>query len=176
MTSESLWIQTTRKYLISVFIFVMMLFKNITKTLLESHNLLIYVKIDKMMILRIALIGWGAVNIPLGVYTGLGLGNPDDLPPIHHDVSLVYEHMLAAIYITLAVCAILAAVDPIRHKLLIFFIIISSYAHAGIMTYDVMTTSLTIWDGLTVGTLSLYATGIVFTVLFPREIKKKVEE
>jgi len=134
------------------------------------------IQISKMLILRITLVGWGVVNIPLGVYTGLGLGNPDNLPTIHYDVSLVYEHMLSAIYISLAICAILAAVDPIRHKLLIFFIIVSSFAHAGIMTYDVITTNLTIWDGLTSGTLSLYATGIVFLILFPREIKKTVDK
>jgi len=129
-------------------------------------------KENKTAILRYSLIGWGIINIPLGVYTGLGLGNPPDLPTMHHDVSLVYEHMLSAIYIPLGICAILAAVNPIRHKLLILFIIISSFSHAGIMTYDAITTHLTVWDGLTVGLLTLYGTGIWFSIVFPREITK----
>lgn len=129
-------------------------------------------KENKIAMLRYSLIAWGIINIPLGVYTGLGLGNPPSLPMTHHDVSLVYEHMLSAIYIPLGICAILAAVNPIRHKLLILFIILSSFSHAGIMTYDALTTHLTLWDGLTVGPLTLYGTGIWFSIVFPRGITK----
>ena len=76
------------------------------------------------------------------------------LPPLHNDVSVVYERMLAAIYIPLGICAILAAFNPIRHKLLIIFIIVSSFTHAGVMTLDYFTTKLHIWPGLTIGALT----------------------
>jgi uncharacterized membrane protein len=68
----------------------------------------------KLTILRLILIGWGIVNVPLGVYTGSGMANPETLPPLHNDVSVVYERMLAAIYIPLGICAILAAFNPIQ--------------------------------------------------------------
>jgi hypothetical protein len=81
---------------------------------------------------------------------------------------------LAALYIPLAICAILAAFDPIRHKLLIIFIIMSSFTHAAVMTYDVLTTHLHLWSGMTWGTASLYATGIVLIFFYPKGILKKV--
>jgi hypothetical protein len=121
----------------------------------------------KLTILRLILIGWGVINVPLGVYTGSGMALPDTLPSLHNQVSVVYERMLAAIYIPLGICAILAAFNPIRHKLLIVFIIISSFAHAGVMTFDYFTTKLHIWPGLTIGSLNLYATAIVLLVFYP---------
>jgi hypothetical protein len=121
----------------------------------------------KLNILRLILIGWGIINIPLGIYTGSGMANPGTLPPLHNDVSVVYERMLAAIYIPLGICAILAAFNPIRHKLLIIFIIVSSFTHAGVMTLDYFTTKLHTWPGLTIGALNLYATAIVFLIFYP---------
>jgi hypothetical protein len=121
----------------------------------------------KLSVLRLILIGWGIINIPLGIYTGSGMANPKTLPALHADVSLVYERMLAAIYIPLGICAILAAFNPIRHKLLIIFIIVSSFTHAGVMTLDFFTTHLHLWPGLTVGSLNLYATAIVLTIFYP---------
>lgn len=130
-------------------------------------------KENKIKILRYALVLWGIVNIPLGVYTGLGLGNTIERPIMQRDVSMVYEHMLSAIYIPLGVCAILSAVDPVRHKLLILFIILSSFTHGGIMTYDALTTHLIVWEGLTIGSVTLFATGIVFLILYPNRNMKK---
>lgn len=127
----------------------------------------------KITILRLILVGWGIVNVPLGIYTGSGMANPLTLPSLHHDVSVVYERMLAAIYIPLAICAILAAFNPIRHKLLIIFIIVSSFTHAGVMTFDYFITHLHLWPGLTWGTLSLYATGIVLLIFYPFVIEEK---
>ncbi len=127
---------------------------------------------NRLTILRLILIGWGAINIPLGVYTGLGLGNTTELPLLHRDVSNVYEHMLSAIYIPLGICAILAALDPVRHKLLILFIIFSSFTHGGIMTYDAFTTNLTVWEGLTEGSLTLFGTGIILSIFYPSGILK----
>ena len=31
----------------------------------------------KLTILRLILIGWGIINVPLGVYTGSGMANPE---------------------------------------------------------------------------------------------------
>jgi hypothetical protein len=121
----------------------------------------------KLSILSLILIGWGIINIPLGIYTGSGMANPKTLVPLHGDVSVVYERMLAAIYIPLGICAILAAFNPIRHKLLIIFIIVSSFTHAGVMTIDYFTTHLHLWPGLTIGSLNLYATAIVLTIFYP---------
>ena len=131
----------------------------------------------KLSVLRLILIGWGIINIPLGIYTGSGMANPKTLPPLHTDVSIVYERMLAAIYIPLGICAILAAFNPIRHKLLIIFIIASSSAHAVVMTLDYFTTQLHIWPGLTIGSLNLYATAFVLLIFYPygRVDTKEVE-
>jgi len=130
----------------------------------------------RIIITRYLLIGWGILNIPLGIYTGLGLMLPSDLPPLQLMVSLIYEKMLAALYIPLAICAILTAFDPLRHKLLIIFIIISSFAHASVMSYDSFTTVLHLWPTLTWGSVSLYATGIAFLIFYPRGILKNMEK
>jgi hypothetical protein len=124
--------------------------------------------------MRILLIGWGALNIPLGIYTGLGLMLPASTPQLQLDVSLIYEKMLSAIYVSLAACAILAAFDPLRHKLLIIFIIVSSFAHAGVMTYDTFTTHLHPWPTMTWGSLSLYATAIAFVIFYPRGVMESM--
>ena len=60
-----------------------------------------------------------------------------------------------------------SAFNPIRHKLLIIFIIVSSFTHAGVMTLDYFTTKLHTWPGLTIGALNLYATAIVFLIFYP---------
>jgi hypothetical protein len=126
----------------------------------------------KLKVLKILLVGWGVASIPVDIYTGLGLALPGDLPLIQHHVSFIYENMLSAIYIPLAVAAILAAADPVRHRLLIFFIIVSSFTHASIMTYHVFTTNLEIWSGLTIGSAFLFATGIVFALFYPGGIRE----
>jgi hypothetical protein len=47
-----------------------------------------------------------------------------------------YERMIVAIYMSLGVCLIAAARDPLKHAILIDFTILSSVAHGGVMTYD----------------------------------------
>jgi hypothetical protein len=131
----------------------------------------------RIMIIRYVLIGWGIINIPLNIYTGLGLALPSNLPALQFEVSSIYEKMLAALYIPLAICSILAAFDPVRHKLLIIFIVVSSFAHATVMTFDALTTHVHLWSGMTWGSVSLYATGIVFIIFYPRGIlEKKMEK
>lgn len=121
----------------------------------------------RLTILRLILIGLGIVNIPIGVYTGLGFSNPSTLPPLQNDVMMVYERMLAAIYIPMGICAILAAFNPVRHRLLIIFIIVSSLAHASVMAYDALTTHLHLWPVLTTGPITLGATGIILLIFYP---------
>jgi hypothetical protein len=124
----------------------------------------------RLLALRILLVGWGVVSIPIDIYTGLGLALPSDLPLLQYQVSFIYENMLSAIYIPLAITAILAAADPERHKLLILFIIISSFVHGSVMTYHVFMTTLEIWSGLTIGSAFLFATGIAFAAFYPRGV------
>lgn len=47
-----------------------------------------------------------------------------------------YERMIIAVYASLGVCLILGARDPLRNVIIIDFTIISSVAHAAVMTYD----------------------------------------
>lgn len=122
------------------------------------------------MVLRYLLIGWGVLSIPVDIYTGLGLALPSNLPVLQHHVSFIYENMLSAIYIPLAIAAILAAADPVRHKLLIFFIAVSSITHASVMTYHVFAATVEIWSGLTIGSAFLFATGVAFTLFYPTGI------
>jgi hypothetical protein len=122
----------------------------------------------RLTALRFLLIGWGVASIPIDIYTGLGLALPNDLPTLQFQVSFIYENMLSAIYIPLAICAILAAADPVRHKLLVLFIIISSFVHASVMTFHVFMMSIEIWSGLTIGSGFLFGTGIAFAIFYPR--------
>jgi hypothetical protein len=124
--------------------------------------------VKRLAALRFLLIGWGVASIPIDIYTGLGLALPSDLPTLQFQVSFIYENMLSAIYIPLAICAILAAADPVRHKLLILFIVISSFVHASVMTVHVFMMSIEIWSGLTIGSAFLFATGAAFAIFYPR--------
>jgi hydrogenase/urease accessory protein HupE len=47
-----------------------------------------------------------------------------------------YERMIAAIYISLGICLILAAKDPLKNAIIIDFTIISSILHGLVMLYD----------------------------------------
>lgn len=124
----------------------------------------------RLKALRFLLIGWGVASIPIDIYTGLGLALPSDLPVLQYQVSFIYENMLSAIYIPLAICAVLAAADPAKHKLLVLFIITSSFVHASVMTYHAFMTTVEIWSGLTIGSAFLFATGIAFAVFYPRGV------
>ena len=57
---------------------------------------------QRALITKYILLGWGIINIPLGIYTGLGLGLSADLPHLQLMVSSIYEKMLAALYIPLS--------------------------------------------------------------------------
>lgn len=59
---------------------------------------------------------------------GFRWGHPHGHPP--------YERMIIVIYMSLGVCLIAAARDPLRNAILIDFTILSSILHGGVMTYD----------------------------------------
>jgi hypothetical protein len=47
-----------------------------------------------------------------------------------------YERMIVALYVALGICLWRAARDPVRHVLLVDFLILSSVLHGGVMLYD----------------------------------------
>jgi len=47
-----------------------------------------------------------------------------------------YERMIIAIYVSLGVCLLLGARDPLKHAIIIDFTILSSILHGAVMTYD----------------------------------------
>lgn len=90
----------------------------------------------RLTILKVILIIWGLATVPWMIYLGLGSALPSVLTAQQRDIAIMYEHMLTAIYISLAICGLLSAADPLRHKLLLIFIIVSGFAHGGIMIAD----------------------------------------
>ena len=80
-----------------------------------------------------------------------------------------YERMIQAIYVSLGICLVRAARDPLRATNLIDFTILSSILHAAVMTYDAVVQE----DELThlVGDVPLLiAVAVIFIVLHPRRI------
>ena len=54
----------------------------------------------------------------------------------HPSVHPPYERMIVAIYISLGICLVLGARDPVKHAIILDFTIISSILHGAVMTYD----------------------------------------
>ncbi|MCP5059047.1 MAG: hypothetical protein GY937_20270 [bacterium] len=80
-----------------------------------------------MVVLGVALI----LTIPFAFEiwpAGFRWGHPHGHAP--------YERMIIAIYVSLGICMILAARDPLKNAILIDFTILSSILHGGVMTYD----------------------------------------
>lgn len=50
-----------------------------------------------------------------------------------HPYNIMYEHMLIGIYMTLGLFLLLAARNPQRHRSLLWFTVLSSLVHGGIM-------------------------------------------
>ena len=50
-----------------------------------------------------------------------------------------YEQMIVGVYATLGVFLLIAARNPLRHLSLIWFTVVSSFVHAGIMTAQSLT-------------------------------------
>lgn len=83
-----------------------------------------------------------------------------------------YERMIVAIYMSLGVCLIFAARDPLKHAILIDFTILSSIAHGGVMTYDAIAQ-----DGELVHLVGdvplLFAVAAVFLVWHPKRLARR---
>lgn len=84
---------------------------------------------SKMKVLKTALIVFGVINI-IGIYILIQLWPAGWVwTPSQPE----YEQMIMGIYATLGVFLILAAGDPVKHLSLIWFTIVSSLVHGGIM-------------------------------------------
>ena len=47
-----------------------------------------------------------------------------------------YEMMIQGVYMTLGIMMIIAAKDPVRHSMFVWFVVWSSLVHGGIMAYQ----------------------------------------
>jgi hydrogenase/urease accessory protein HupE len=83
-----------------------------------------------------------------------------------------YERMIVAIYVSLGVCLIVAARDPLKNAVIIDFTILSSILHGAVMTYDAL-----VQEGERmhlVGDIPLlFLAAVLFLVLHPRRIAAK---
>ena len=82
--------------------------------------------------LRGAVIGWafmGLFGIPLAVYFDLLQGWR--WPPYN----AIYDQMIVSIYFAVGICAAMAIKNPSKHVSFLWFLVISSFTHGGIMLY-----------------------------------------
>jgi hydrogenase/urease accessory protein HupE len=78
-----------------------------------------------------------AIGLAFIILTPLGFHVwPGGFRWTHPSPHPAYEHMIAAIYISLGICLIMAAKDPLKNAIIIDFTIISSILHGGVMFYD----------------------------------------
>jgi hypothetical protein len=90
--------------------------------------------IEKNMIasLRGGVIAWafmGLFGIPFAVFFDLLGGwrwNP---------YNAIYDQMIVSIYFAVGICSVLAIKNPIKHSSFLWFIVISSFTHGGVMLY-----------------------------------------
>lgn len=50
----------------------------------------------------------------------------------------VYDQMIVAIYVAVGICAARAVQDPLKHVSFLWFIVLSSFTHGGIMLYHAL--------------------------------------
>jgi len=82
-----------------------------------------------------------------------------------------YERMIVAIYVSLGICLIMGARDPLRNAIIIDFTIISSILHAGVMTYDAIVQQGEMTH--LVGDIPiLVAMAVVFLIFHPRRLAR----
>ena len=82
--------------------------------------------------LRGGVLGWafmGLIGIPLAVYFDLLQGWR--WPPYN----VIYDQMIVSIYIAVGICAAIAIKNPIKHTSFLWFVVISSFTHGGVMLY-----------------------------------------
>jgi len=84
--------------------------------------------------LRGGVIGWafmGLIGIPLAVYFDLLQGWR--WPPYN----TIYDQMIVSIYVAVGICSAIAIKNPIKHTSFLWFLVISSFTHGGVMIYHV---------------------------------------
>lgn len=78
-----------------------------------------------------------------------------------------YEQMILGVYATLGVFLLIASRNPLRHLSLIWFTVVSSFVHAGIMTVQAL--SMPSEHGHLYGDVpALFFVGILLALLTPR--------
>lgn len=78
-----------------------------------------------------------------------------------------YEQMILGVYATLGVFLLIASRNPLRHLSLIWFTVVSSFVHAGIMTAQAL--SMPSEHGHLYGDVpALFLVGILLALLTPR--------
>ena len=90
----------------------------------------------RLQAIRVLLVVFGSVSMALGPLMLLWPSGWRWEPYHPH-----YEQMMVGIYLTLGVCLLLAARDPLRHLSLIWFFVWSSAVHGSIMTVQALSGS-----------------------------------
>jgi hypothetical protein len=83
-----------------------------------------------------------------------------------------YERMIVAIYVSLGVCLIAAARDPLKNTSLIDFTILSSILHGGVMTYDAIAQEGELTH-LVADVPLLFAVAAIFLIYHPRRLARR---
>ena len=112
--------------------------------------------------------------VVVGVFLVAGLPFAFDLWPAgfrwgHPTGHAAYERMIVAIYMALGICLLAAARDPVRHAILIDFVILSSILHGAVMTYDSFAQTGE-HTHLIADVPLLFATAALFAWLHPRRL------
>lgn len=78
-----------------------------------------------------------AIGLAFIILTPLGFSIwPAGFRWTHPSPHPAYEHMIVALYVSLGICLLMAAKDPLKNAIIIDFTIISSILHGGVMFYD----------------------------------------
>jgi len=82
--------------------------------------------------LKAPIIGWafmGLLGIPLAVYFDLLAGWR--WPPYN----AIYDQMIVSIYFAVGICSVMAIKNPLNHTSFLWFVVMSSFTHGGVMLY-----------------------------------------
>src|ERR1700688_958936 len=118
----------------------------------------------RLRILRVALVLFGLIFL-IGVYPLMMAWWPSGWRWDPNQPE--YEQMILGIYATLGVFLLIASRNPLQHRSLIWFTVWSSLVHAGIMTYQAMTSPME--HGHLLGDIpALVIVAVALAILTPR--------
>lgn len=84
-------------------------------------------------------------------------------------VNMADEHMIVSMYYALGICFLMAAKDPLRHGIIIDYIVISSVLHGSVMVYYALVLEgemAHLWGDVPF----LYALALGFAIYHPRRL------